>query len=220
MIRLTTIVAFVTLCTPRTSNAQLHAVCHDTVSVRRAGLSVALISFGAQVESSQVALRVCGFTNRYAVAVRIPHLDRERDFGPRLVVLQASPAESPQIIYASPGMWDADLPDLFAVPASGRTLLLADEGSEGTWGIAPFEVTQKSVRGLPKLSVGVPGSDGEPDGSAVPGAHGLWSGTTWMLHFDGPIVLGPNLDSGRIVIKPTERGVTFRLVRNAWLRDQ
>jgi hypothetical protein len=101
---------------------------------------------------------------------------------------------SPTVAFMSQGQMDSDLPGVRVYASGPRALVLADLGSEGSWGVGVYEVTPDSVRALGILDVGRPQPDsiGDPDWTAIDLASVRRLNDRWQIEFDSTVVLRPN----------------------------
>jgi hypothetical protein len=141
--------------------------------------------------------------------------EREDDYGYRLFLMEPSDTGA-AIIAQTPGLMDADWVDPVWFLAPGRTLLLADIGSESSWGIIAYEVTSAGLRSLgivPAAKPGVPEMGWHE--SALPYAKVRITPSGYVVEFAGDVMFDPAGPEEYLI-----RGARRLPVRFRWMADR
>jgi hypothetical protein len=205
---------------PSLSRSQVVALCRDTVSAQAPIVRAALRSAKIEPENALPAIRLCGESGLYAVAGIAPARRAKTDYGPRVVIFRVANNVS-RLLFTSHGLTDSNVPDLYAAAGPGRTLVLADLGNEGSWGIGAYEVHGHEVRELPHLDIGLPSDarSGDPDASVFRLLRAGWADGTWAVQVDTTaIVLRPNSVNPQVSQVKQHAPIAFRLQGGAWRR--
>jgi len=102
------------------------------------------------------------------------------------------------------GAGDAYNLDPVVFVGKGRTIVLAELGTEYSWGLRVYEIAGATIRELGSIDAGVPGELGE--GDPTPFARVSLVGGRLVIRFDTDLVLGTGHEDAPIAKKP----VVFR----------
>jgi hypothetical protein len=126
-------------------------------------------------------------------------------YGRQLVAVR----DGGQVLHESARLYDADfvVPKFFDV--AGRTLMLADYGSEDNWGVIAWSFEQGTVRDLGTLEIALSEEDGEFTGGAAAAARVDVVDGAYVVTIPGPVLLDPRGTNERLLANEGEV-VTFR----------
>jgi hypothetical protein len=209
----------VTLTLPLPARAQAARRCavprfRDTSALRR---SLVIAS------DSRAALgpvhEVCGHRDLVIASAWVPGRDDSLDYGPRLVLARRLSGHRYRLIYFTRGLGDAELPGFHLYRVASRVLVLADLGSEGSWGLGAYELNQAGLQDLGLLAVGLPPSTpGDPARSAMRRARPRLGLHGWRVAFDTVIVENPGQESARLVRPRAGQPLWFQQNTPQWHR--
>ncbi len=94
----------------------------------------------------------------------------------------------------------------------GRTIVLAELGTEYSWGLRVYEIASDTIHELGAIDAGVPGELGEED--PTPFARVRLEGGRAVIQFDADLVLGTGKENAPIAKKP----VVFRQEDDGFVR--
>lgn len=124
-------------------------------------------------------------------------------YGPHVRVLRHG-----RVVYNSGPLFDVDFFDPLFFRGNTRVLMLADFGSEDSWGVFALSFEGDSVRDLGKLDVSAPEDESGFTTSALRRAKVHEENGTWLIEFESPLLLDPRGENER----PLPPGAVFREV--------
>jgi len=146
-----------------------------------------------------------GLKNHYIVSSWEDGTTKE-DYGRRLYLVQMK-GKTVKDIDRARGAGDSYVvrPVFFVAP--GKLLILAEIGTEYSWGLLAYEITNRRLVSLGSLDAAVDGEDDAED--ATPYARVKFKNTYWSIEFDHDLVLAPGSQTEQRIYRMKNRPIVF-----------
>jgi hypothetical protein len=128
-----------------------------------------------------------------------------RDLGGLRLLLVEKDSRGISVLGESTGSADSYILRPVVFSGAGRTLVLAEMGTEYSWGLRVFEVDGSELRDLGSIDAGVIGEDGQ-EGDPTPFARVTIEGGKVVVTFDSDLSIGTGDSDAPLALKP----VVFR----------
>ena len=127
-------------------------------------------------------------------------------YGPRIYVIR-NRAGSIDVLHTGRPMMDADFLDPAFFGDDRSVLLLADYGSEDSWGILAIHIGETGIRDLGEIPVMRPEGDAGYTESAIPAARVFLENGRYVVTFDGEILDADDAGRDKRFAKSGQRAV-------------
>ena len=164
-------------------------------------------------ESVPVIVRVPGRAGLFLVSDLGPPDAPANDYGRRLFLLQRV-KDGFRELGRTRGVGDAYNLDPVVFTGAGRTVVLAELGTEYSWGLVAYEIAGRELRELGAIGVAAPGEEGERDPTPFARVH--VEGGRLVVAFDVDMIEDPGGQHAKALARP----VVFRQEGKRFVRVQ
>jgi hypothetical protein len=137
------------------------------------------------------------------------------DFGGLRLMLVEKSGRSVTLLAQSSGSADSYSLKPVVFTGGGRTIVLAETGTEYSWGLRVFEVVGRELRDLGGIDAGVIGESGQEE-DPTPFARVTIAGGKVVITFDSDLSIGTGNPGARLALKP----VVFRQSATGFTLEQ
>lgn len=182
---------------------EAESFCHEK-GILRDDAGVVVRGLRERYEGARAIWRVPGGRSTFlAVGSRQP--EDSKDLGGLRLILVEKDGPRISVLGESSGSADSYILKPVVFTGSGRTIVLAEMGTEYSWGLRVFEVAGRELRDLGSIDAGVIGASGQEE-DPTPFARVTIEGGKVVVTFDSDLSIGTGNSDAPLALKP----VVFR----------
>lgn len=190
-------------CVEVKAKEQAESFCHEKGVLPDDAVTI-LRGVRERYEGAQAIWRVPGHRSFFLVVGSRRSYESKDPGGLRLLLVEKD-GRRISVLGESTGSADSYVLKPVVFAGSGRTIVLAEMGTEYSWGLRVFEVAGRELRDLGSIDAGVIGESGQEE-DPTPFARVTIEGGKVVLTFDSDLSIGTGNSDAPLAMKP----VVFR----------